>query len=480
MLVIKTSGYKNNRFFYAQNLLTHRLHTYVAHLCYWFYTKRMPKKLNTTHILFEDTLVIYQRERSKVWQCRFKVDGQWQRASTKQHDLTKAKDAAKRLLIEAEIRKQSNLPVITRRFKDVAKLAIQRMNNEIASGRGKVSYIDYIRCINDYLIPCFSKRSITNIDYAALSELDNWRTERMGKAASHSTLLTHNAALNRVFDEAIIRNFLTEVNRPKLEAKGKKGERHAAFELQEVHALLGNFEAWIERARTEESRELRLLLRDYVEVLLNTGARPGVELMSLKWRQIRFAIKPIVTKTNIIDEDGEYIETHNLNRSCEIKILYGKTGERTALGMASTVKALRRIAERNYGIKGGALNILQTLTVPSNEDYVFRTKAQKQPTSFSKLFRTYLAEHNLLIDPLTEKERVFYSLRHTYATLALVNDKVPIHTLAKQMGTSVLMIEKHYSHLKVIQAIEQLRGSETQRLINAIGEIGDSYSSNRV
>jgi integrase len=440
----------------------------------------MPKISNTTHALLENTLIIYQRERSNVWQCRFKVDGLWQRASTKQHDLIKAKDAAKRLMIEAEIRKQSNLPVITRRFKDVAKLAIERMNKDMANGRGKVSYIDYIRCINDYLIPCFSKRSITHIDYAALDELDNWRTEHMGKAASHSTLLTHNAALNRVFDEAIIRNFLTEVNRPKLEAKGRKGQRHAAFELHEIRALLSNFESWFDRARTKDSRELRMLLRDYVEVLLNTGARPGVELMNLKWRQIKFNFKPTVTKTTEINkEDGEPIVTHDLNRSCEM-IVTGKTGERKTLGMQSTVAALRRIAERNYGITGDVLNPLKELTVTSNEDYVFRTKAGKKPTSFQKLFRHYLIEHNLLIDPLTEKERVFYSLRHTYATLALVNDKVPIHTLAKQMGTSVLMIEKHYSHLKVTQAIEQLRGKETQRLINAMGEIDESYSSNRV
>ena len=65
----------------------------------------MPKISNTTHVLLENTLIIYQRERSNVWQCRFKVDGLWQRASTKQHDLIKAKDAAKRLMIEAEIRK---------------------------------------------------------------------------------------------------------------------------------------------------------------------------------------------------------------------------------------------------------------------------------------------------------------------------------------------------------------------------------------
>ena len=86
-------------------------------------------------------------------------------------------------------------------------------------------------------------------------------------------------------------------------------------------------------------------------------------------------------------------------------------------------------------------------------------------------------EHNLLYDTKTEQKRVFYSLRHTYATLALTHDKVPIHTLAKQMGTSVLMIEKHYSHLKVIQAVEQLSGVETRRKIAAVSTVDDIYKS---
>ena len=56
---------------------------------------------------------------------------------------------------------------------------------------------------------------------------------------------------------------------------------------------------------------------------------------------------------------------------------------------------------------------------------------------------------------------------------------MPIHTLAKQMGTSVLMIEKHYSHLKVVQAIDQLRGEETRRLIDAGGVVDEIYASKR-
>jgi len=39
-------------------------------------------------------------------------------------------------------------------------------------------------------------------------------------------------------------------------------------------------------------------------------------------------------------------------------------------------------------------------------------------------------------------------LRHTYATFNLINNRgSDIHLLARQMGTSTLMIEKHYSHL---------------------------------
>ena len=165
-------------------------------------------------------------------------------------------------------------------------------------------------------------------------------------------MLTHNAALNRVFDEAVIRNFLTEANRPKLEAKGKASDRRPAFDMAEIRALVGSFDEWIERARNIKSKEMRTLLRDYVDVLLDTGARPGDELLNLKWKQIKFVMKPITIKTGVIDntDDGhEEITLSNLNRSLELTIS-GKTGTRTIVAMLRTVKALERIAKRNYNV----------------------------------------------------------------------------------------------------------------------------------
>ena len=382
----------------------------------------MPEKLDTTHVLMDNELVLYQREHSTIWQCRFKVDGTWQRATTKQRDFKKAKAAARKLWIAAEIRKEQNLPVVTRKFRHVAKLAVDRMDSETAAGRGKTSFVDYKRIIDDYLIPHLGNHSITNITYAVLELFDAWRIEQMRKAPTHSTLLSHNAALNRVFDEAVARGFLTDANRPKLEAKGKQSDRRPDFDLNEARALLANFDAWIERGRNDQSKELRCLLRDYVEVLLDTGARPGGELMDLKWKQVQFAMKPVVMPTNEVEEDddplrdeqGKPIELPNLNRSC-LMTVSGKTGQREIAGMKPTVKAFERIIKRNYGITNPITNPFKGITVPSNDDYVFRTKDKKKPTSFQNLFEDYLKEHNLLIDPRTDQKRVFYSLRHTYA-----------------------------------------------------------------
>lgn len=431
----------------------------------------MAEKIETTHTLMDKQLVLYRRANSSIWQCRFKVDGVWQRATTKLQDLEDAKAKALDLKIVAEIRKRDNLPFISRSFRHVAKLAIERMRRDTAAGKGKVSFTDYVRVIDDYLIPFFASYNVGNIDYAVLDAFDTWRTAKMGKAPAHSTLLTQNAALNRIFDEAVTRGFLTDAQRPKLDAKGNKSQRRPAFEMHELHAMFEYFPAWIERGRMEKSKQLRPLLRDYVDVLLDTGARPGDELLNLQWKHVKFAMKPTSERTGTFGEaqDGEEpteIVLTDLNRSCELTVS-GKTGTRTIVAMNPTVKALVRIIKRNYNVQNPHINPFKGITTARKNDYVFCTPDKVRPTSFQRLFTQFLTEHDLLVDHKTGQDRVFYSLRHTYATLALTHDNVPIHTLAKQMGTSVVMIEKHYSHLEAVKAIEQLRNYETRRLIEA-------------
>jgi integrase len=54
------------------------------------------------------------------------------------------------------------------------------------------------------------------------------------------------------------------------------------------------------------------------------------------------------------------------------------------------------------------------------------------------------------------QNRTIYSLRHTYATLAMLEGQVDIHTLSRQMGNSAAMIERHYSESTATLAAERL------------------------
>jgi hypothetical protein len=69
-----------------------------------------------------------------------------------------------------------------------------------------------------------------------------------------------------------------------------------------------------------------------------------------------------------------------------------------------------------------------------------------------------MRDSGLLTCPRTGQDRTLYSLRHTYATFSLLNDGMDVHTLAVQMGTSILMIERHYSHLTPRLKKEMLTG----------------------
>jgi hypothetical protein len=111
-----------------------------------------------------------------------------------------------------------------------------------ANTKGIKAHRDYIPIIEKYLIKILGNRLITNIDYAALQELEAKRIEMMGKIPSRSTILTHNAALNKVFREAEVRGYLTDVSKPILEVKCWR-----AFKIDHLCAL--NFDQAFIRCR---------------------------------------------------------------------------------------------------------------------------------------------------------------------------------------------------------------------------------------
>ena len=70
------------------------------------------------------------------------------------------------------------------------------------------------------------------------------------------------------------------------------------------------------------------------------------------------------------------------------------------------------------------------------------------------IFRNLMVRSSMRKDS-SGLNRTLYSLRHTYATYALASG-IDIHTLARQMGTSAGMIERHYSKITPMMNAEKL------------------------
>ena len=69
-------------------------------------------------------VVLYKRITSKIWQARFKLnDNKWHRVSTKQRNVDYATKAACEAYDRARFLKAENLPITSKRFDAVAKLA---------------------------------------------------------------------------------------------------------------------------------------------------------------------------------------------------------------------------------------------------------------------------------------------------------------------------------------------------------------------
>jgi len=94
------------------------------------------------------------------------------------------------------------------------------------------------------------------------------------------------------------------------------------------------------------------------------------------------------------------------------------------------------------------------------DEYVFRLADGTKTENLAHAFTRLLKDADLLVDRQTNTNRSLYSLRHTYATFALLYEKIDVFDLEVQMGTSVQMIRKHYAHIKTRQIAARLVGKD--------------------
>ena len=390
---------------------------------------------NAQHIHLRDgEVVLYRRSRSLLYQCRYKLaDGTWYRQSTRKASIEHAVTVACDLYDEARYRQRLGLAHQTHTFAQIAAVTLAELRVKIDASTGRTAYSDYVGCIEKYFVPYFKDKRLEELTHTDVVEFELWRDRQMRRKPKASTLMNFASAWNKLLAVAVERGYISErVPVPKLTTKGEKGKTRPAFSEEEITQLLAFMETWQHKGLRDVEKEIRPLLRDYIEMLLLTGMRHGTEAMGICWKHIEWHT----------DKGVRYLRIW----------VDGKTGGRWLIAKHRAVDVLKRLHARQTDIGHIDFEELLKTRVPH---LLFRFADGYQPPSMNGTFRRLMRDTGLLKN--TEGQtRTLYSLRHTYATFELLRNSTDIHTLSKQMGNSAAMIEKHYSKLTATMAADKL------------------------
>lgn len=396
------------------------------------FSKTSPSQTADAIRLHHELVSLFKRPDSSQWQCRFKLpNGQWHSMSTQQVDLEAAKQEAVALYERVMAKVRQELSLKSKSFKQLAMEELADLARASAEGKGKSVYRDYTFVINKYFIPFFGSYQLIQITPQLVQEFESWRDSEMGRHPMASTKRTHSAAYNRIVERARNQALIPkDLAIPLLDIQGAPGEARPAFSEMEIAQLMAFMPNWELTGNRGRTRSIRQLCRSYVEFLLFTGVRTGTETMPLRWKHLQW---------------------HYIGSQKYLKIwVSGKTGPRYLIAKHAVIETLNRL----IAFQGLPFKDVTGLLESGYNRKIFVMEDGTQPYSLNGTFERLLKECNLLKD-VAGRNRSLYSLRHTYATFALA-EGVDIHTLARQMGTSTLMIERHYSKLTPMMAAAKL------------------------
>jgi integrase len=279
------------------------------------------------------------------------------------------------------------------------------------------------------------KRSFSEIDTAFVRQTLEYLAGRSTRGELSAN--THRRNLSRL--KTILKwwceeGYLTKL--PTFPSLPGEIRRRPDFSQEDWIKLTAAMPAFLEIDHGPTRRD-RIMLVNWVMILCNTGLRTG-EARQLRWHDIR----PIVSAAD------PSIVNVALN-------VTGKTGRRTAVASSGEVKRyFGQILElRKKDLENPASDIYGKDRVPT-DSLVFCHPNGKPIRSFRKSFASLLTAAGVVSNSEGER-RSPYSLRHTYATFRL-NNGVQEYHLARNMGTSVAMLEQHYGHTSNTANVDEL------------------------
>jgi integrase len=380
------------------------------------------------HEMMDGRLHVYKRENSRHWQCSaFLADRNW-RVSTKTDSLSEAKDIAEDWYLGLRGKLKAGTLKHERTFEQAAE-QFRTEYEAITEGERNKSYVEgHWRRLRLHLLPFFGKLGLSEVTRAKVQEYRIKRRKAVvrGKETTpaRSTIHQEIVCLRQVLKTAELHGWISAV--PSLSAPYKtsgKITHRAWFSPEEYKQLYAATRDRVLHPRRKKFQKDYEELHDQVLFMVNTGLRPD-EVLRIQFRDVK-----------VVDDrdSGETI--------LEIDVR-GKRGVGFCKSMPGAVRPFERVVKRRN---------------PAPTDLVF-------PNKHNGLFNTILDELNLKRDREGQR-RTFYSLRHTYICLRLM-EGADVYQIAKNCRTSVKMIEEFYaSHIKnmVDASIINVRRSKASR-----------------
>jgi len=233
--------------------------------------------------------------------------------------------------------------------------------------------------------------------------------------------------LKKIFSTARSNNWCDEKDIPEIVNPLKKTKsRRATFTPEEYEKLIAYMRKWVDSQKREYQNYTRERLRYRVMVMYHTGMRT-IESSNLKWKDIDVWV----------DDDGT--EYANL-------WVQGKDKRRELIAKRIVTKLLNTWKQEAKYTK--------------DDDYVFAIEGGKRPTNDHMMFDKCLGDIKLQEDRHGQN-RTLSSLRHSYATNQIIDNKIDIVLLAKNMDTGIDKIEEFYGHHDTKTRAVELAGRGT-------------------
>lgn len=392
-------------------------------------------------------IVLYKRKHLKnpKWQARISVPNAtgYKVVSTKQTDFDEAKRFALNLHEDLYMQVKAGGQLKTRTFKQVYEewKAFVKVHGRT---RRDGSWDTTIERIDSYALEFFGTKRIDLIREADFTEYWAWRRQNYAKKPpANSTLKRERTSIMPVFQFARSKGYINAV--PETNTPRAKDGRRPTFSKEEWVLIVRALPDWVKEAVELATWRDRFMAQHCFMILANTGLRIG-ELRKLRWRDI----------SSVEDRNQGKVVRYYVGHAD------GKTGARQFVfqeGAEVSLKMIykQRCKELSRGRPDGEM------IKPDSSEAIFCHPDGSPIQQFKHSFKSVLNYAKVPVE-VDGKARTIYSLRHFYATRRL-SKEASAHLIAKQMGTSIEMLEKHYSHVISSKVAAEITGQRPTPIV---------------